>query len=102
METIRTERLAGWGEEAARSIPITGTVSGKKTAQELSAAMAQVGVLARDDNSPAWYGDNEYLVRREGAIAREALRAGGRLRRGPEGPVLVTLCRCLAEAGPLT
>lgn len=103
MENIRTERLAGWGEQAARSIPITGTVSGKKTARRLSAAMARVSALARDEHSPAWYADNEYLVRREGNLAREAfLTTHGAIRRGPEGAALIRLCRHLVDAGPIT
>ena len=103
MENIRTERLAGWGEQAARSIPITGTVSGKKTARDLAAAMDRVAALARDERSPAWYADNEYLVRREGGIAREAfLTARERLRRGPDEAALVMLCQRLVDVGPIT
>ncbi len=103
METIRTERLAGWGEQAARSIPITGAVSGRRTARRLRAAMERVADFSRDDTAPAWYADNEYLSRREGTLAMAAFRAAGeKLRRGPEGAALLTLCRHLVEAGPIT
>lgn len=102
METIRHERLARWGEQAARSIPITGAVSGRKTAARLAYAMDRVSALGRDDASPAWYADNEYLSRREGHLALAAFRAAGKLRRGPDGAALVTLCRQLVEAGPIT
>ena len=57
METIKLERLAGWGEQAARSIPITGTVSGRKTAKQLSAAMAQVRSLSLSESASAWYAE---------------------------------------------
>ena len=102
METIRTERLAGWGEETARSIPITGTVSGRSTAHTLSAAMSRVSALSRSDAAAGWYADNEYLVRREGALALRALRAARSMRRCPEGAALITLLRQLADAGPIT
>ena len=103
MEKIRTERLAGWGEQAARSIPITGAISGKRIAGRLREATRRVTALSRDENAPAWYADNEYLARREGAVALEAFRsARDRLRRGPDGAVIVSLCRYLAEAGPIT
>ena len=103
MEKIRTERLAGWGEQAARSIPITGTVSGRKTARRLRTAMGRVAMLAGDEESPAWYADNEYLSRREGSLAAAAFRsARDRLRRGPDGAAVVMLCRRLADAGPVT
>ncbi len=102
METIRSERLARWGEEAARSIPITGAVSGKKTARTLSAAMRRVTDISRSESAPAWYADNEYLVRREGSLALAAFRGAGRLRRTADGAALVTLCRHLVDAGPVT
>ena len=103
MEKIRTERLAGWGEQAARSIPITGAVSGRKTARRLRIAMDRVAALSRDDKSPAWYADNEYLSRREGSLALAAFRnTRDKLRRGPDGAALVTLCARLTDAGPIT
>ena len=102
METIKYERLARWGEQAARSIPVTGAVSGRKTAARLAHAMERVAALSRDDTAPAWYADNEYLARREGHLALQAFRSAGTLRRGPDGAALVTLCRQLVEAGPIT
>ncbi len=102
METIKRERLARWGEQSARSIPITGTVSGRKTAARLSRAMERVSRLSREENAPAWYADNEYLSRREGHLALEAFRSAGKLRRGPDGAAVVTLCCQLVEAGPIT
>ena len=102
METIKQERLARWGEQSARSIPITGTVSGRKTAARLSRAMDRVSRISREESSPAWYADNEYLARREGHLALEAFRAAGKLRRGPDGAAAVTLCTQLVEAGPIT
>ncbi len=102
METIRNERLARWGEQAARSIPVTGAVSGRKTAKNLAAAMHRVADLSRDESVTAWYADNEYLSRREGSLALAAFRAAGKLRRGPDGAALVMLCRRLVDAGPIT
>ena len=104
METVKTERLAGWGEEAARSIPITGAVSGRRTARRLRRAMERVARLSRDPDAPAWYADNEYLSRREGSLAMAAFRSlrGDSLRRAPEGAALVCLCGQLVEAGPIT
>lgn len=102
METIKQERLARWGEQTARSIPITGTVSGRKTARRLAGAMERVSLLSRDESAPAWYADNEYLSRREGHLALEAFRSAGTLRRGPDGAALVTLCRQLVDVGPIT
>lgn len=102
METIRYERLARWGEQAARSIPITGTVSGRKTAARLAAAMERIRALGQDETASAWYADNEYLSRREGHLAIAAFRAAGKIRRGPDGAALVTLCRQLTDAGPIT
>ncbi len=99
---IRNERLARWGEQAARSIPITGTVSGRSAARRLAEAMDRVGGKSRDESAPAWYADNEYLARREGDIALAALRTAGRLRRGPDGSALITLCGQLVQAGPIT
>lgn len=65
--------------------------------------MEAVSAKGRDERQSAWFADNEYLARREADIAIAALRAGGRkLRRGPDGAALVTLCRKLAEAGPVT
>ena len=65
--------------------------------------MDRVALLARDESSPAWYADNEYLSRREGSLALAAFRsARDRLRRGPDGAAVVTLCRRLADAGPIT
>ena len=65
--------------------------------------METVSAKGRDERQPAWFADNEYLARREADIAVAALRAGGRkLRRGPDGAALVSLCRKLAEAGPVT
>ncbi len=61
-----------------------------------------VSAKGRDEKQPAWFADNEYLARRETDIAASALRAGGRLRKGPDGAALVTLCRSLVEAGPVT
>ena len=102
MEMIRNERLARWGEQAARSIPITGTVPGRRVARRLAEAMGRVYDKSRDEKSPAWYADNEYLVRREGDLALSVLRTAGRLRRGPEGAALVRLCSELVAAGPIT
>ena len=102
MEKISTKRLAGWGDEAARSIPIKGTVSGRRTARQLSRAMEAVTEKSRDSGQSAWFADNEYLARRETALALGALRSAGRLRRGPEGAALVTLCGRLVQAGPVT
>ena len=102
METIKQERLARWGEQTARSIPITGAVSGRKTAARLTRAMERVSRLSRESSSPAWYADNEYLARREGHLALESFRAAGKLRRGPDGAAVVTLCCQLVEAGPIT
>ena len=64
MEKISTERLAGWGDEAARSIPIKGHISGRRAARRLSRAMDAVAEKARDPKQPAWFADNEYLARR--------------------------------------
>ena len=102
MEKISTERLAGWGERAARSIPIKGNTSGRRAARRLARAMEAVAARGRDEKAPAWFADNEYLARRETDLALGALRAAGRIRKGPEGPAVVTLCRALTEAGPIT
>ncbi len=102
MEKISTERLAGWGEQAARSIPIKGTVSGKAAARRLGRAMQTLSAKGRDQRESDWFADNEYLARREANIAAAALRAGGKLRRGPDGAALVTLCKKLTAAGPVT
>ncbi len=102
MEKISDERLAGWGDEAARSIPIKGTISGRAAARRLARAMEAVTAKSRDEREPAWFADNEYLARRETDLAIGTLRAGGRLRRCREGAALVALCRRLAEAGPVT
>jgi cyclic beta-1,2-glucan synthetase len=102
METMNFESLAGWGEQQARSIPITGTVSGKKTAKALSRAMQQVADLAQGDQAPAWYADNGYLVRREGQLALRSFRAAGRLRKSGDQAAVVALCRGMVEAGPIT
>ena len=64
--------------------------------------METVSAKGRDEKQPAWFADNEYLARRETDIARSALGAGGRLRRGPDGAALISLCRGLVEAGPVT
>ena len=102
MEKISTERLAGWGDEAARSIPIRGAVSGRSAARRLRRAMEAVTDKSRDSREPAWFADNEYLARREADIAIEAFRAARRLRRGPESAAIVMLCRALVDAGPVT
>ena len=64
--------------------------------------MATVSEKGRDPQQPAWFGDNEYLARRETGLALAALRSAGGLRRGPDGAAVVTLCRCLADAGAVT
>ena len=102
MEKISTERLAGWGDEAARSIPIKGHISGRRAARRLARAMDAVAEKARDPMQPAWFADNEYLARRETLLALAALRAAGSMRRGPGGPMLTALCRALTDAGPVT
>ena len=102
MEKIRTERLAGWGDEAARSIPIKGTISGRRAARRLARAMEAITAKSRDEKEPAWFADNEYLARRETELAAAALRAVGRLRGCRDGAALVALCGRLAEAGPVT
>ncbi|MCD7769134.1 MAG: hypothetical protein LUH36_03315, partial [Oscillospiraceae bacterium] len=102
MEMIRNESLAGWGEQAARSIPITGAISARRTERRLREAMGRVSDRSRDEKAPAWYADNEYLARREGSLALQAFHNAGRLRRGPDGSALVMLCRQLVQAGPIT
>ena len=102
MEKISTKRLAAWGEQAARTIPVKGRISGRRAARRLAAAMATVSEKGRDPQQPAWFGDNEYLARRETGLALAALRSAGGLRRGPDGAAVVTLCRCLADAGAVT
>ncbi|MCD7749355.1 MAG: hypothetical protein LUH42_04840 [Oscillospiraceae bacterium] len=102
MEMIRNERLARWGEQAARSIPITGTISARSAERRLREAMGRVTKRSRDEKAPAWYADNEYLARREGGVAPPPSHTAGRLRRGPDGAALVMLCRQLVQAGPIT
>ncbi|MCD8117837.1 MAG: hypothetical protein LUE21_12170 [Oscillospiraceae bacterium] len=99
---IRNESLAGWGEQAARSIPITGAISARRTERRLREAMGRVSDRSRDEKAPAWYADNEYLARREGSLALQAFHNAGRLRWGPDGAALVMLCRQLVQAGPIT
>ncbi len=102
MEKISIERLAGWGESAARSIPVKGAVSGRGAARRLRRAMDTVTAKSQNEKEPAWFADNEYLARREADIALDALRGAGRLTKGPEGAVIVMLGRALAGAGPIT
>ncbi len=102
MEKISTERLAGWGERAARSIPIKGHIPGRRAARRLKRAMEEVSAKSRDSREPAWFADNEYLARRETEIALGAFKSAGRLRKGPDGAAVVTLCRALVDAGPVT
>ena len=102
MEKISTKALAGWGEESARGIAVGGTVSGRRTAARLDRALAEIGGKARDPKQTAWFADNEYLARREAELARAAFRAGGRIRRCRDGAALVSLCRRLVRAGPVT
>ncbi len=99
---MSAQRLAGWGGEAAMSIPMKGTISGRRTARRLEKAMGAVAAKSRDEKEPAWFADNEYLARRETELAAAALRAGGRLRRCRRGAALVELCRGLTGAGPVT
>ena len=102
MEKISTERLAGWGEESARSIPVNRTVSGRRAAARLGRTMAEISAKAKDPGQSEWFADNEYLARREAELAMAALRAGGRIRRCRDGAALVKLCRRLVKAGPVT
>ena len=102
MEKMSTKRLAAWGEQAARTIPVRGRISGRRTARRLADAMAAVTEKSRDTRQTAWFADNEYLARRETGLALAAFRGAGPLRRGPDGAALVTLCRRLVQAGPVT
>ena len=102
MEKISIERLAGWGESAARSIPVKRTVSGRGAARRLRRAMDTVTAKSQNEKEPAWFADNEYLARREADIALDALRGAGRLTKGPEGAAVVMLGKVLADAGPIT
>ena len=102
MEKISTKMLVACGEQAARSIPVKGTVSGRSAARRLSRAMDTVTAKSQDEKEPAWFADNEYLARREADVALDALRSAGRLMKGPEGAAIIMLGRALAGAGPIT
>lgn len=102
MESIRDERLAQYGAEAANSIRVTGKISGRRAAAWLRRAQRALTEISQDPDAPEWYADNEYLARRETNAARNALQNTASLLRGKDGPALLMLCRALVRAGPVT
>ena len=106
---IEDERLAAYGENAARSIRADGLTSGKaaaKSIQEdlrrLRSAHSALAQKARDNpvnQAQEWLLDNWYLAVREGQDACDAFRHSKRLHTAGKDTRIFTLATTLLRAG---
>ncbi len=103
-------RLYEFAARAAEGLRPSGLCSGRSAAGQLRGPMEELrrvhGAVQRrcaELSSPPpaceWLLDNWYMVQREYAAAAAAFRAVHRLRRCPEGPLILCLARRLLEAG---
>ena len=107
---VEDEQLENYGENLARSLKPSGSVSARRCAaaaatqrkalSAIHAALLRRGGAARESSAAEWLLDNWYLAKREGGEAIVRLREAGRLRAVPEknGQGARALVQCLAEA----
>ncbi len=99
MDTIRTDALVAWGEQAAQDIPQRGKTAGVWETLRLRAALRELLRLAKEEGVSDWYADNAYLARREAAVAAEAFRRARPLTRGRQGAAVTELAERFVGAG---
>ncbi len=106
---IEDERLAAYGENAARSIRADGLTSGKAAAKSIQEdlrrlraahhALAQKSKEEPVDPAQEWLLDNWYLAVREGQDAADAFRHGKRLHTAGKDLRIFSLATTLLRAG---
>jgi hypothetical protein len=102
---VADDLLAQYGENAARLLRVNGRISGGAVCRTLSRTGRSVerrrqDLLSGFEGKPMppaaeWLADNCYLVRRQADAAVEGLSRAGRLPRGGDSAVTVSLCRTL-------
>ncbi len=102
MDSIRTDALAAYGEQAAQALPAHGKTSGKREARRIRRALRAVLALGHDTEGGAWYADNAWLAREAASQAIAAFRHAGRLRASGHISAVTALAMRLWDAGDLT
>lgn len=101
------DELPLYGENLARSLDISGEISGAKCASELKKSLRclsrhaseLLSADARESAAAEWLLDNHYLAKREGAQAAADLAAASRLPECGAESALRFLCRALLRSG---